>query len=294
MGRLAVRLDAGNELSLKASNLDMACKICAAVFGEDNLILCPTCEAVWICAPCKPQHTCMDQHGRIGVSVVDDSRGRLAISDISPDSPAAKAGLRAGDIIHAIDGIPVTDPNHHPPIRGPIGSHVSLTVLRDGHLVAQALTVTLKRGREPAVRMPAMPGVQILSLLSQGPTACSYKVQMETPEGGKSHIGIMMYDMTTGQGNILMHTDGDGEDPMGFGKTGAAEEALDECYRRAASVMKFAEKRKWNKVLEQEQEIRSIVAKFEETASSLSTKVSILNSQHAVPVPCMRCAVIQA
>ena len=58
--------------------------------------------------------------------------------------------------------------------------------------------------------------------------------------------------------------------------------------------MKFAEKRKWNKVLEQEQEIRSIVAKFEETASSLSTKVSILNSQHAVPVPCMRCAVIQA
>ena len=102
MGRLAVKLDAGNELSLKAGNLEIACELCSATFGEGNLVLCPTCEHVRTCAACKPQHACVDQHGSVGV-ITSDSKGCLTIQHVSPSSPAAEARLKVGDVILAID-----------------------------------------------------------------------------------------------------------------------------------------------------------------------------------------------
>ena len=92
MGRVAVKLDAGNELSLKASTLEIACKLCCAVFGEGNLILCPTCEYVWMCAACKPQHRCVDQSGTVGVTL-GTSQGRLTIQHVFPKSPAAEVSI---------------------------------------------------------------------------------------------------------------------------------------------------------------------------------------------------------
>ena len=92
MGRLAVKLDAGNELSLKASNLEIACQFCSAVFGQGDLMLCPTCERMWICAACKPQHACVDNNGKVGVTV-GASQGRLTIQSVSDNSPAAEASI---------------------------------------------------------------------------------------------------------------------------------------------------------------------------------------------------------
>jgi Do/DeqQ family serine protease len=64
---------------------------------------------------------------------LDSPRGAL-VSDVTPDSPAAKAGLRDGDVIVAIDGRPVEDANA---LRNQVagtapGTRVTLDLLRDG------------------------------------------------------------------------------------------------------------------------------------------------------------------
>ena len=66
-----------------------------------------------------------------GVRIGADSGDTPAVT---PGGPAAKAGLRAGDVITAFEGRPINDPDALVvAIRArPVGSSVTLTVLRDG------------------------------------------------------------------------------------------------------------------------------------------------------------------
>jgi serine protease Do len=82
-----------------------------------------------------------------------DSRGAL-VSDVEAKSPAAKAGLRQGDVIVALDGRPVADANG---LRNSVagmkpGSTVRVEVVRDGK--REALSARLEE-REPAQRANA-------------------------------------------------------------------------------------------------------------------------------------------
>ena len=93
--------------------------------------------------------------GFLGVSIQDitpdlaesfklkDTKGVL-VPDVSPDSAAAKAGLKAGDIIVAFDGQPVekaAEFQRRVAMKKP-GSEVEITVLRDGK--KQMLTAKLE------------------------------------------------------------------------------------------------------------------------------------------------------
>lgn len=97
--------------------------------------------------------------GFLGVYLVEDERGRdgALVEEVAPDSPAAKAELRKGDRIVAVDGTPT--PNSKALIgiltRGSAGQKLSLRVSRDGW--ERTLEVTLA-GREPAAaRAPTPP-----------------------------------------------------------------------------------------------------------------------------------------
>jgi serine protease Do len=73
---------------------------------------------------------------------LEQARGAL-VSEVQPDSPAARAGVRRGDVVLSIDGTPVADYNA---LRNRIastqpGATVTLRVLRDGR--EQQLRVTL-------------------------------------------------------------------------------------------------------------------------------------------------------
>src|SRR5579884_3264438 len=72
----------------------------------------------------------------------------VAISEVSPNSPGAKAGLKVGDVIVAVNGNPVEDENaFRLEIAGMApGSKVNLKVLRDGH--EMEVPVTLGENRE--------------------------------------------------------------------------------------------------------------------------------------------------
>ncbi len=73
---------------------------------------------------------------------LEQPRGAL-VADVSADGPAAKAGLKAGDVIVAYAGKPVNDSADLPPLVGSTKPGVSktLTVIRDGK--EQDIAVTL-------------------------------------------------------------------------------------------------------------------------------------------------------
>jgi len=82
-----------------------------------------------------------------------DNASMKVISPID-DTPAAKAGILAGDLIIAIDGKPISAIDASEPLRGPAGSKVVLTIVRDGKpkpfdgsLTRQTIRVTSVRSR---------------------------------------------------------------------------------------------------------------------------------------------------
>ena len=80
-----------------------------------------------------------------------NNKGAL-ISDIVPDSPAAKAGLQEGDVITALNGSPVTDANN---LKNQVssfspGTTLNLDVLRDGKTETVAATTAERPGSKRA------------------------------------------------------------------------------------------------------------------------------------------------
>jgi len=83
------------------------------------------------------------EHAYLGVSIGDAADRGASVQQVQSGTPAAKAGLRAGDVITAIDGDSVADAasltaavgGHSP------GDHVTLTYTRNGS--SHTLSVTL-------------------------------------------------------------------------------------------------------------------------------------------------------
>nr|WP_156831111.1 DegQ family serine endoprotease [Arhodomonas aquaeolei] len=77
---------------------------------------------------------------------LDDRHGAL-ISQVSPDSAAEKAGLKAGDVVTEVDGKPIGDAAELAKVIGlrEVGEQVKLTVVRDG----ETQTIKAKVGKRP-------------------------------------------------------------------------------------------------------------------------------------------------
>ncbi len=102
--------------------------------------------------------------------------GGLLITSVTDNSPAAKAGLKAGDVITAVDGEKVTSPGDvSRAISKKDDGPVSLTIIRDRN--ARTVTVTPEKNPErtlmrpgtigtrriviPAIEMPVVPEMNI-------------------------------------------------------------------------------------------------------------------------------------
>ena len=81
---------------------------------------------------------------------VGKSRGAL-VAEVLPDSPAAKAGFKSGDVIVEFDGNPIKESGDLPMIvaRTPVGKDVGVKVVRDGK--ERTLTVSIGKLQEEAV-----------------------------------------------------------------------------------------------------------------------------------------------
>lgn len=104
--------------------------------------------------------TTTGSYSGVGIEVSADE-GRVVVVTPIEGSPAAQAGVRAGDVVLAVDGQPVTADRLEETIgrmRGAIGTRVRLTVGRTGE--PEPLLFTLERGEVHVhtVRAALLPG----------------------------------------------------------------------------------------------------------------------------------------
>jgi carboxyl-terminal processing protease len=115
------------------------------------------------------------QYSGVGIEVSMED-GQVVVVAPLDGSPAAQAGIRSGDVIASIDGVPVNTTTLADTIgrmRGKEGSSVKVGILREGS--TEPLQITLKRSR-----------VQLHSVTS------------ELPEPGYGYVRIAQFSDTTG------------------------------------------------------------------------------------------------
>ncbi len=112
-----------------------------------------------------------DMRGRyagIGVEVVSFAR-MLQVLSVVEDSPAARAGVLAGDVIESIDGRPAgANRNDAERLRGPMDSTIALGIRREG--TPDPLSLLIKR---ESVTLPSVlsewvePGIALVAMRQQ-------------------------------------------------------------------------------------------------------------------------------
>jgi serine protease DegQ len=140
------------------------------------------------------------RRGRIGVTIQTATpdiakalgapvqRG-VVINSIQSNSPAEKAGLRAGDLIISIDGKPVADANDvrtHVGLREP-GSKVEITYYRDG----KTNTVTVP------IREPKVTALEVWSAAPQLAGARFTEIPADHPAKGRVE-GLLVAEVEAG------------------------------------------------------------------------------------------------
>lgn len=144
----------------------------------------------------------------IGVELQRQPDGSLRVIAAIDDTPAARAGLRGGDVIVAIDGKPF-DPSEgdtSTPLRGPAGSTVTLTVVREGRDTPFDVTVTRETIRIASVRGRMLePGYGYIRVSAfQADTAADFERQLEAlqKQAGGALRGLVI-DLRSNPGGLL-------------------------------------------------------------------------------------------
>jgi serine protease Do len=126
------------------------------------------------------------EHAYMGVGISDvtpaeahffhrDSATGAVITQVEPDSPGAKAGLKVGDVVTEVDGQPVEDAGQLQVIVGQKrpGTRMNVQVSRDGKLMTLPVTVEALNSHE---------GAQSASAQEQGKARWGIGVSNLTPE----------------------------------------------------------------------------------------------------------------
>jgi serine protease Do len=117
------------------------------------------------------------------------------VAEVMPDSPAAKAGIRQGDVIVSFNGATVKDSRDLPSVvaKTPVGEQVTLTLRRDGKTQQMPVTVA---------KLPSEKGVTQESSQA-GPSQWGLQLQEMTPQMGRQHglaaeSGVMVVGVQPG------------------------------------------------------------------------------------------------
>lgn len=141
----------------------------------------------------------------------------VAIGKVVPDSPAAKAGLKANDVITDVNGQRIEGTAQFRRVirEIPSGRTVQLTVWRDGH--SQSVTATLgksemtKRTQVFATPMPGSFMVQTPEMPEMPPMpALGEGGSFRITTSGKPRLGIDAEDLNGELGNYFGAPDGEG------------------------------------------------------------------------------------
>ncbi len=134
-----------------------------------------------------------------------DNSSLKVISPID-DTPAARAGILAGDLIIAIDGKPISAIEATEPLRGAAGTKVVLTLVRDGKPKPFDVSVTRETIRVASVRSRMLePGYGYIRLSTfQADTGADFQTQvtqLQQQAGGK--LKGLVLDLRSNPGGLL-------------------------------------------------------------------------------------------
>jgi len=134
-----------------------------------------------------------------------DNASMKVISPID-DTPAAKAGILAGDLIIAIDGKPISAIDASEPLRGPAGSKVVLTIVRAGKPKPFDVSLTRQTIRVTSVRSRLLePGYGYIRLSTfQADTGSDFQKhlqQLQKQSGGQ--LKGLVLDLRSNPGGLL-------------------------------------------------------------------------------------------
>ncbi|WP_312320952.1 S41 family peptidase [Stenotrophomonas sp.] len=122
------------------------------------------------------------------------------------DTPAAKAGILAGDLIIAIDGKPISAIEATEPLRGKAGSKVVLTIVREGKPKPFDVPITRQTIRVTSVRSRMLePGYGYVRLSTfQADTGADFQkhvAQLQKQAGGQ--LKGLVLDLRSNPGGLL-------------------------------------------------------------------------------------------
>ena len=189
-------------------------------------------------------------HGYMGIGISDvspdeakffqvNSASGAVVTQVEPDSPAGKAGLKVGDVITKMDGKPVSDAGELQVVVGQQqpGTTIHLQALRNGKPVDVAVTLESMdksdRGKEAAATNQGKPrwGVGLSDLtpdirqqLQVGENVQGAVIERVTPGSPADNAGLQSGDIITEVNRQPVHSASDVQKALS--SVGEGEDAL--------------------------------------------------------------------
>lgn len=134
--------------------------------------------------------------------------GRLRVVAPIDDTPAARAGIKPGDIILRIDSEPITPDNVNQAVdklRGKLGSKVALSVLHEGTSVPEDYSLTRAEIRVTSVRVKALePGYVYIRIVQfQQDTGSELRQKIEKLLSTSRPLRGAVLDLRSNPGGLL-------------------------------------------------------------------------------------------
>jgi carboxyl-terminal processing protease len=141
----------------------------------------------------------------IGVELLQQPDNTLRVIAPIDDTPAARAGIKAGDVIIAVDGKPIGGADAMEPLRGKPGTTLVLTLVREGMAKPFDVSLTRETIRVASVRSRMLePGYGYVRISTfQADTGADFQSQLDKLQA-KGPLRGLVLDLRSNPGGLLL------------------------------------------------------------------------------------------
>lgn len=144
------------------------------------------------------------RYAGIGVELLAEPDSTLRVIAPIDDTPAQRAGIRAGDLIVAVDGKPLPGEDSMSPLRGEPGSKVRLTLVREGRAKPFDVDLVRETIRIASVKSRLLePGYGYVRISAfQADTGADFQKQVDALQARGKLRGLVL-DLRSNPGGLL-------------------------------------------------------------------------------------------